>query len=174
MNDPIRSPPASVWARTSGHAKVARPHLNWRKQMPRVPNSTSWKPGQSGNPRGRPPGVDRARLEAEYVANFADHYAEYGFRAIVRVYQEDPAKYLTLAGTLLPKEIQLQLTQKLPGNLTLAEWAAFREVLDAIERAMPDARDRKPGDVLNYVLAALDAYRSSPPEAKLIEASNRV
>jgi hypothetical protein len=46
-------------------------------------------------------------------------------------------------------------------------------VIDAIERAIPHARDRKPGDVLNYVLAALDAYSPSP-EAKLIESPKRI
>jgi hypothetical protein len=133
-----------------------------------MPNTTSWKPGQSGNPRGRPPGVDRARLEAEYVASFAEHFAEHGFRAIVQVYQQDPARYLQLAGTLLPKEIQLQLTQRLPGGLNVADWDLLMQVRDAIERAIPDARDRKAGDVLQHVLAALEAY-SAPPEAKLIE-----
>jgi hypothetical protein len=140
--------------------------------MPRPPNSTSWKPGQSGNPRGRPPG-DRARLEAEYVAGFAKHFAEHGFRAIVRVYQEDPAKYLQLAGTLLPKEVHLALTQKLPRSLSIADWDLMLRVTDAIKQALPDAGDRKPGDVPNHVLSALDAY-APPLEARLIESPKRI
>ena len=137
--------------------------------MPCMPNTTSWKPGQSGNPRGRPPGVDRARLEAEYVASFAEHFAEHGFRAIVQVYQQDPARYLQLAGTLLPKEVHLALTQKLPGGLSIADWDLMLQVTDAIKQALP-AGDRKRGDVLNYVLGALSAYASPLDEAKLIKA----
>jgi hypothetical protein len=159
------------------HAKAALlPFKLEKMQMSRPPNSTSWKPGQSGNPKGRPkqqPNVDRAGLEAEYVASFAEHFAEHGLRAIVQVYQQDPARYLQFAGTLLPKEIQLQLTQKLPGGLSVADWGLLMEVKDAIERAMPDARERRPGDVLNYVLAALDAY-APPAEARLIESAKRI
>jgi hypothetical protein len=91
----------------------------------------------------------------------------------VRVYQEDPAKYLQLAGTLLPKEVHLALTQKLPGGLSIADWDLMLQVTDAIKQALPDAGDRKPEDVLNHVLGALNAY-APLPEAKLIEAPERI
>jgi hypothetical protein len=40
----------------------------------------------------------------------------------------------------------------------------LRGLLDAIRKALPDAGDRKPGDVLQHVLGA-----PNEPEAKLIE-----
>jgi hypothetical protein len=85
----------------------------------------------------------------------------------------DPGKYLQIAGTLLPKEVHLALTQKLPGVLSLADWELVLQVMDAIKQALPDAGDRKPGDVLNYVLSALNAY-APPIDAKLIESPKRI
>jgi hypothetical protein len=73
-------------------AQLAKPLLSApteRKQRNLLP----FKPGQSGNPRGRPKGA-RNKLGEDFLTELYENFAVHGAAAIERVCEDDPAAYL--------------------------------------------------------------------------------
>ena len=74
-----------------------------------------WKPGQSGNPNGRPKGA-RCKFGEDFVKDFADHWHTLaddvdkktkGQKLLDRLYDEHPEAYARVACSILPKVIEL-------------------------------------------------------------------
>ena len=65
-----------------------------------------FKPGQSGKPAGRPKG-SRNVLTGAFIDKLAIDFAEHGVQAIEDVRKDDPAAYLRLVASLVPKELHL-------------------------------------------------------------------
>jgi hypothetical protein len=65
-------------------------------------NLTPFRPGQSGNPGGKPIGA-RNRLEAEFLNDLAEDYRQHGKAAIQLLFEKDPAAYLRIVASLVPK-----------------------------------------------------------------------
>lgn len=84
------------------------------------PVETQFKPGQSGNPGGKPVGA-RNRLTAHFLNALADDFSEHGKAAIVSAREKDPMGYVKAIGALMPK--QIEQTQPLE-ELTDAELTA--------------------------------------------------
>ena len=70
-----------------------------RKQKPQL-----YRPGQSGNPNGRPRGA-RNRLAGELLEALADDFSQHGVAAVEKVRQTDPTAYLRIVTGLMPKEV---------------------------------------------------------------------
>jgi hypothetical protein len=70
-----------------------------RKQKPQL-----FRPGQSGNPNGRPRGA-RNRLAGELLEALADDFSQHGIAAIQKVRETDATAYLRITTGLLPKEV---------------------------------------------------------------------
>lgn len=66
-----------------------------------------WKPGESGNPAGKPNGARQRLGEAFLDAMHAD-FKEYGISAIVRVREDKPNQYLKVIAMILPKELHIK------------------------------------------------------------------
>jgi hypothetical protein len=58
----------------------------------------------------------------------------------------------------------LTVSQRMPGGLDPDDWQLVTEVMGAIKQSLPDAGQRPPGEVMNYLLEAIRAH-----DAKLIE-----
>ena len=43
----------------------------------------------------------------------------------------------------------------MPANLDATDWELLIETLDAIKQCLPDASQRQPGEVMQYVLEAI-------------------
>lgn len=65
-----------------------------------------WKPGQSGNPAGRPKG-SRNKLGEAFISALHDDFNENGVAAIQRVRVDRPHEYLKVIASLLPKELKV-------------------------------------------------------------------
>jgi hypothetical protein len=75
------------------------------KDQQRLPQH--WKPGQSGNPAGRPRGA-RNKLSDDFLR---DAYAEWqssGPTALKAMAANDPSKFCQMVASLLPKESVLE------------------------------------------------------------------
>jgi hypothetical protein len=89
-----------------------------------------WKPGQSGNPAGRPRGSRNAVGEHLIRAIYQD-FVQHGSVVIARVREERPHEYLKLVAGLLPKEFDIKETNPVDG-LTNEELSGIIETIRAI------------------------------------------
>lgn len=131
-----------------------------KKQTKQIP-STAWKPGQSGNPNGRPIGA-RARISEKLLADLAGVWEEHGASVLQRLAVTEPAKLAQIAYGLLPRDVFISVEQRTPGNLDPDEWTILRRVIDLIQA---NANGAELGPVLETIENALRA-----DQAKLIEA----
>ena len=84
-----------------------------------------FQPGNNRNPAGRPKG-SRNKFGEVFVGAFLDDFNKYGVRVIEQVREESPHIYLRIAASIVPAEVNLNLTNQLQ-ELTDAE-------LDLLER----------------------------------------
>jgi hypothetical protein len=66
-----------------------------------------FRPGQSGNPAGRPKG-SKHKFSEDFWRALADDFAENGIDAIRAVRASDPAKYLAACVNVLPKDLNVK------------------------------------------------------------------
>ena len=67
-----------------------------------------FKPGQSGNPRGRPLGA-RNKLGEDFIAALHDDFQSHGVQAIQTVREKKPDQYLKVIASIMPKDINLNV-----------------------------------------------------------------
>ena len=67
---------------------------------------TQFKPGQSGNPGGKPQGA-RNKLSTAFIQALSDDFDKAGIVAVEQVRKEQPAQYLNVIGKLMPKLMEL-------------------------------------------------------------------
>lgn len=66
----------------------------------------AWKPGQSGNPGGKPVGA-RNRINAKFLDALEKDFAEGGIEAIKKCRESDPSGYIRALIALQPKEMEI-------------------------------------------------------------------
>jgi hypothetical protein len=103
---------------------------------------------ENGFPAETPPVVLFRReqgLQKHLFATLAA-WQTHGEAVLERLATEEPAKFAQIAAGLVPRDILLSVTQRLPGNLEADDWRIAVQVFQAIRDAMPDASQRPPGD----------------------------
>jgi hypothetical protein len=103
--------------------------------MPEGNEATRFKPGQSGNPKGRPKG-SRHKISEAFLGDLLADYKKHGAEAIERVRQEDAVAYLRMVVSLVPKQIE-----KLPNPLE----HFTDEELDQLESYLESIANRDEG-----------------------------
>ena len=68
-----------------------------------------WKPGQSGNPKGPPPG-SRRKLSEEFLADLHAAWRAYGRPALMTAAFTDPVSFVRVVASLMPKELEATVT----------------------------------------------------------------
>ena len=71
-------------------------------------NLRPFKPGQSGNPKGRPKGA-RNRLGTQFLEALEVDFNQYGSKAIALVREKRPEIYVRVVADLLPKEANINV-----------------------------------------------------------------
>ena len=66
----------------------------------------AWKPGQSGNPAGRPKGVKNALL-TQALLDLQKDWQENGSQAIVTMRERNPDRYVKAVLDMMPREFAL-------------------------------------------------------------------
>ena len=132
------------------------PNRDARRVVPGRP----FQPGQSGNPAGRPIG-SRQKLDGDFVPALHAKWKQRGDAALDDL---TSAEFVRTLVAVLPKDVSLTVTQRVPGGLDPDDWSIALEVFAAIKQALPEASQRQPGEVLQFVLEAIRAA-----DAKLIE-----
>ena len=118
---------------------------------------TDGSPGESGNPAGRPLS-SRHKITEAIIRDISGAWQTHGAQVLDRLAVEDPATFAKLAVGLVPKDVLLSINAKLPGGLDPDDWQLVTEVMSAIKQSLPDASQRAPGEVMEYVLQAIRSH----------------
>ncbi len=84
----------------------------------------AFKKGMSGNPLGRPRGA-RNKLADSFLAGYAAAWEAHGEAALIKVATEDPATFVRVAATLMPKETEITVRKITAKELPDDELAAI-------------------------------------------------
>ena len=64
-----------------------------------------WKPGQSGNPMGRPKGA-KNKVSEKFLENLQDNWEKHGVDALEKAAESDPMQYVKMVASLVPRELK--------------------------------------------------------------------
>ena len=101
-----------------------------------------WKPGRSGNPKGRPKGA-RNRLGTQFLEALEADFNKHGEQAIEQVRQKKPEVYMRVVADLLPKEANINVEA---GEAFVELW---RKISDGLGDELADRLDEEPCVVLH-------------------------
>lgn len=151
-------------------SKIAGRDKTWRCTQMHVERSSNgrWLPGQSGNAAGKVVGT-RNRFSEKFVSDVAAIWDQHGASVLEKMVAEEPARFADMCSRLIPRDVSLTVSQRLPGGLEAEDWAIAVSLFGAIKQALPDASTRSPSEVLNFVLEAIRSF-----DAKLIEPCSNV
>jgi hypothetical protein len=82
-----------------------------------------WKPGQSGNPKGRPKGA-RSHLAEDFLRDLHELWVQEGPSILRAAAVENPSKLVATIASLLPRDV----------NLKADASEAFLKVLEHLDR----------------------------------------
>ena len=104
-----------------------------RPELPRrYANLRPWKPGQSGNPAGRPVGA-RNKLSEALLEDLYAEWLEGGREAIRAMRLKDPAQFVRVAVMALPRHVKLEADE---GPFTDMGNAELRRLVELLREAM--------------------------------------
>ena len=70
---------------------------------------TQFKPGQSGNPKGRPQG-SRNKLSEEFFRDLCDAWQAFGKPALMTAAWTHPVEFVRVVASLIPRELEATAT----------------------------------------------------------------
>lgn len=105
-----------------------------------------WKPGQSGNPLGRPQGARSKFSEAACADALAD-WTTHGKDTLARVRADDPSTYLRVLFSIIPKDIAVSIENR--GPMEREEMRKVRRLVEMIDACGASGID--PEEVFSWI-----------------------
>ena len=105
-------------------------------------NLVPFKPGQSGNPKGRPKGA-RNRLGTQFLEALEADFNQFGPQAIALVREKKPEVYIKVVADLLPKEANINVEA---GEAFVQLW---KKISDGLGDELADRLDESPALVVH-------------------------
>jgi hypothetical protein len=84
---------------------IANNGTTTHKTAQKQPIGRPFKPGQSGNPAGRPKGA-RSKLSESFLKALSEDFESNGIGVIESVRKDRPHEYLKIVAAVLPKQMQ--------------------------------------------------------------------
>ncbi|WP_339033626.1 DUF5681 domain-containing protein [Bradyrhizobium symbiodeficiens] len=101
------------------------------KKQSKTSHLTPWKPGQSGNPLGRPQGA-RSKFSEAAAQDVLKDWTSHGSSVLERVRATDPSTYLRVLFSIIPKDIAVSIENR-TGPMDSAEMQAMRRLVAMIQ-----------------------------------------
>lgn len=98
-----------------------------------------WKPGESGNPAGRPKGT-RSKFGEDFIRDFANHWSAMGkvktkgVELLEDLYKENKEAYIRVACAILPRIVEFDDDTKEAITEVLKSRIPFLSIREKIER----------------------------------------
>jgi hypothetical protein len=127
--------------------------------------ATLWKPGESGNPLGRPLG-SRNKLSEAVIQDIAADWAIGGAETIARVRMTDPATYFRVVASILPKDVLVNVQQSTPSNLDPDEWRVMVDLVRLIKASAPEGSQALPSEIVPAIEETVRAHFAKPIAAE--------
>ena len=112
------------------------------KAAPKQLEPFCFKPGQSGNPKGRPKGA-RNRLGTQFLEALEADFNQFGPQAIALVREKKPEVDMRVVADLLPKEANINIEA---GEAFVELW---RKISDGLGDDLADRLDEEQSVVLH-------------------------
>ena len=80
------------------------------KQPAHLRDDLKFKPGQSGNPTGRPKG-SRVKLGETFLADLMADWDTHGAESIAAMREKSPGDYVKVVAATLPKELNVKVSE---------------------------------------------------------------
>jgi hypothetical protein len=100
--------------------------------------ATQFKPGQSGNPKGRPKGA-RNRLGTAFLEALEADFNQFGHQVVAQVREKKPEVYMRIVADLLPKEASVNV------EASEAFVNLWRRISDGLGEELADSLDAEQG-----------------------------
>jgi hypothetical protein len=114
-------------------------------------------------PKGGRTMGSRNRLSKKLIEDLEDAWFRDGPDALAIVAKTEPAKFLQLAFGVLPRDVLVSvIEQRVPGGLSVEDWATVVRVLDLIKASVPTDANAAPGEVFGVIEQALRARYAKP------------